>query len=68
MFIKWWKKWFRPKHSLRTFCYFCHVEITEKEETARGVVRKPGKPEREVLAHKECVFEDDLFTQLSKKN
>lgn len=65
MLIKWWKKWFRPKHAVKAFCYFCHIELTETDETARGLVKKENKPPREVLAHKECMYEDDIFTKLS---
>lgn len=63
---KWWEKWFKPKHRTRHFCYFCHIELTKDDESVKGLVTKPGKPAREVLAHADCVFEDSLFTKLSE--
>lgn len=68
MLTKWWEKWFKPKHRSREFCYFCHIELIKGDDIVKGLVDKPGKPTREVMAHRDCVFEDSLFTKLSEED
>lgn len=62
----WWTKWYNPEHPVKQFCYFCHAEIDDVKNAAVGEATKPGKEPRRVLAHRDCVWENDLFKELSK--
>lgn len=68
LILKWWKKWTTSAHPIKQFCYFCHEEINAADEKVVGEARKPGKEPRRVLAHRECVWENDLFKPLEKES